>query len=130
MFPNIHYYYVVIVADLFLRMSWLTTLIPPNSGANFALPAYLSSVTMSLELLRRTLWGFFRLENEHRHSTEGFRRVDFVPLHFSTGHNHKYDTKKAAMETRVIIEISVFVVAVIAVCISSVISAQSAAQSK
>jgi len=124
MFPNIYYYYVVIFADLFLRMSWLTTLLPPNSGAKFALPTYLHAVTMILELFRRMLWGFFRLENEHRHNTAGFRRVDFVPLHFSTGHNHKYKSSDEKPGTGVLVEISIVVIAVVGVCISSIISAQ------
>jgi hypothetical protein len=48
--------------DLFLRFMWVLTLVPPQSGATFELPSYLSAVTMTLELIRRTLWGFFRLE--------------------------------------------------------------------
>lgn len=30
------------------------------------------------------MWGCFRLENEHLHNTQNFRRVAFVPLHFET----------------------------------------------
>ena len=33
---------------------------------------------------RRSMWGCFRLENEHLHNTEGYRRVDIIPLHFET----------------------------------------------
>ncbi|GLE04059.1 hypothetical protein PINS_up012970 [Pythium insidiosum] len=40
---------------------------------------------MVLELFRRTYWGFFRLENEHLRNTQGFRRVDFIPLHYDHG---------------------------------------------
>ena len=36
------------------------------------------------EICRRTMWGCFRLENEHLHNTQNFRRVAFVPLHFET----------------------------------------------
>lgn len=65
------------------------TLVPPQSGAQFILPNYLSAIQMILELFRRTIWGFFRLEHEHRQNTQGFRRVNVVPLHFNTGHTHK-----------------------------------------
>ena len=38
-----------------------------------------------IEVLRRSMWAAFRVENEHLHSTEGFRkRYDFVPLLFET----------------------------------------------
>lgn len=40
---------------------------------------------MVAELFRRTMWSFFRLENEHLRNTQGFRRVDFIPLHFDHG---------------------------------------------
>ncbi len=36
------------------------------------------------EVARRMMWSWFRLENEQLHNTEGYRRVDFVPLHFDT----------------------------------------------
>ena len=45
---------------------WVLTLVPPLSGARFEVPSYLSAMTMMLELFRRTIWGFLRLENEHR----------------------------------------------------------------
>ena len=34
------------------------------------------------ELCRRGMWAVFRLEAEHLHNTEGFRRVEVIPLHF------------------------------------------------
>ncbi|RLN92844.1 hypothetical protein BBJ28_00014238, partial [Nothophytophthora sp. Chile5] len=48
-------------------------------------PLYLQPFTMVLELFRRTFWSFFRLENEHLRNTQGFRRVDFIPLHYDHG---------------------------------------------
>ncbi len=79
MFPKAQVYYVVMVVDLFLRYGtkifialicktllitftisstfynrfmWVTTLIPPQSGAQFEIPQYLSLVTMAMELFR------------------------------------------------------------------------------
>ena len=89
MFPHQEWYYVAIFMDIFLRFLWVTSLVPPDSGAVFAFPNYLTALVMAAELFRRTVWGFFRLEQEHRANTEGYRRVDFVPLHFNTGHNHQ-----------------------------------------
>lgn len=108
---------------------WVLTLIPPKSGAKFAIPSYLNAATMSLELLRRTLWGFFRLENEHRNNTEGLRRVKFVPLHFTTGHGHKYDKQKSHSGRKVIVEVAAVTLIVISICTASVIAAQRASHS-
>lgn len=125
MFPKKSYYYYVMLADLFLRFMWVTTLIPPQSGAAFEIPNYLTLVTMAMELLRRTIWGFFRMEHEHRHNTSGFRRVDFVPLHFSTGHDHRYK-RKEHVGWSVLGEVMVITVFVVTVSAASVIAAQKA----
>lgn len=125
MFPKRSYYYTVIGLDLVLRFMWVLTLIPPQSGAQFELPAYLSAVSMTVELFRRTIWSFFRLEHEHRQNTEGFRRVNVVPLHFNTGHKHKYNERQW-VGWRVLIEIAVVTSIVIAISAFSVIVAQGA----
>ena len=109
-------------------MMWVMTLIPPQSLAKFEIPYYLTAVTMSLELFRRTLWGFFRLENEHRNNTQGFRRVSFVPLHFSTGHSHKYDKQKQHSGRKVIGEVAAVTIVVVSICTASVIAAQKASR--
>jgi hypothetical protein len=129
MYPNRFYYYAVMAADIVLRFMWVLTLIPPQSGAKFEIPQYLTAVSMALELLRRTLWGFFRLENEHRNNTGHYRRVSFVPLHFNTGHKHKYSREKEHVGWTVLAEVGVVSAIVIAVSVSSVIAAQRASRS-
>lgn len=126
MYPQKAHYYGVVFVDLFLRFMWVMTLVPPSSGANFVLPSYLTAITMALELLRRTLWGLFRLENEHRHSTDQYRKVDFVPLHFSTGHAHKYE-QKDSVGWSVLGEVTLVNLGVITVMVISVVAAQRAA---
>jgi len=108
---------------------WVLTLVPPSSGAKFEVPSYLSAVTMMLELFRRTAWGFFRLENEHRSNASGFRRVGFVPLHFNTGHQHDYKEKKKKSQQSgvyVLREVILIALGVGGVCVWSVVSAQTA----
>ena len=105
---------------------WVQSLIPPQSGASFELPSYLTAITMSLELLRRTLWGFFRLEHEHRHNTEGYRRVDFVPLHFATGHGHKYKKEQQHVGVNVLAEVLVITAIVLTISFLSIMAAQKA----
>jgi len=89
------------------------------------LPVYLSAIQMVLELFRRTIWSFFRLENEHRQNTQGFRRVNVVPLHFNTGHTHKYN-ERHFVGWRVLAEISIITAVVVGISAYSVIVAQRA----
>ena len=125
MFPRKSQYYTVICADLVLRFMWVLTLIPPQSGANFELPAYLTAISMTVELFRRTIWSLFRLEHEHRQNTEGFRRVNVVPLHFNTNHKHKYH-QTTRVGWKVLLEIVVVTSIVATISAFSVIVAQRA----
>jgi hypothetical protein len=82
-----------------------------------------------LELFRRTIWGFLRLENEHRSNTSEFRRVNFVPLHFTTGHAHHYDNKgKEHSGFSVLLEVGIIAAIVLGACIISVVMAQHATE--
>jgi|UPI000581A97B hypothetical protein len=127
MYPKRGMYYLIIAVDLVLRFAWVLTLVPPQSGASFALPQYLTAVSMLLELFRRTIWGFLRLENEHRSNTAGFRRVGFVPLHFTTGHTHGHKEKEHRGFS-VLIEVTVVTLLVVAACVVSVVAAQHATE--
>lgn len=114
--------------DLVLRFMWVLTLVPPTSGASFAIPDYLNALSMMLELFRRTVWGFFRLENEHRSNVAGYRRIGFVPLHFNTGHKHAYEDKKEKRGAFVLREVVVVTLVVAALCFGSIAAAQHANQ--
>lgn len=81
---------------------------------------------MTVELFRRTIWSFFRLEHEHRQNTQGFRRVNVVPLHFNTGHKHKYH-EKPHVGWKVLVEIIIVTTVVVGISAVSVIVAQRAA---
>jgi hypothetical protein len=128
MFPKKYGYFVIIGLDLVLRFAWVLTLVPPQSGASFALPQYMTAVSLMLELFRRTIWGFLRLENEHRSNASGFRRVGFVPLHFSTGHMHEYKKEKEHRGVSVLLEVAVVTIVVLGACTVSVVMAQQATE--
>jgi hypothetical protein len=81
---------------------------------------------MGLELMRRAIWGFFRLENEHRSNTGQYRRVSFVPLDFSTGHQHHYTQGREHAGWTVLLEVGIVTAMMIADSVSSVIAAQRA----
>ena len=124
MYPWKSYYYVAIVIDLFLRFLWVLTLVPPDSGASFALPQYLTALSMMLELSRRTMWGFMRLENEHRTNERSYRRKGFVPLHFNTDHLHKYQEKGGRAGSDVLREVLLVTVVLAVFCFGTIIAAQ------
>jgi len=128
MYPSKYHYYGVMSADFFLRFMWVLTLVPPQSGARFELPNYMAAVQMSVELFRRMLWGSFRLEQEHRANTEGYRRVDFVPLHFTTGHDNKYKNLEEVQGRRVLTEVLLVVMIVVFISVTSAITAVKSAK--
>jgi xenotropic and polytropic retrovirus receptor 1 len=128
MYPRRSMYYIIICFDFVLRFAWVLTLVPPKTGADFAVPAYLTSVSMLLELFRRTIWGFLRMEHEHRKRTSSFRRVDFVPLHFTTGHAHSYANAQAHSGGSVLLEVVAITLLVVAACVLSVVEAQHASE--
>ena len=63
------------------------------------------------------MWGCFRLENEHLHNTEGYRRVDIIPLHFETPLEEETPEAKKKRESggrlTVAAEVMIFVVIVV-----------------
>jgi hypothetical protein len=75
------------------------------------------------------MWGFLRLEYEHRHKKEGSRRADFVPLHFSTGHEHIHKKHQDHVGWQVLAEVVFVTTVVIAISVGSVVSAQKASSS-
>lgn len=69
-------YYAGIVINFFLRSSWVFILIYPENYANV-------SVFIAIgEIIRRWMWNFFRVENEHVNNCGQFRAIKEVPLPF------------------------------------------------
>ncbi|NWH78359.1 XPR1 protein, partial [Piaya cayana] len=74
-YPQKAYYYCAIVEDVILRFAWtiqisLTSMqIFPYAGD------VISTVFAPLEVFRRFVWNFFRLENEHLNNCGEFRAV-------------------------------------------------------
>ncbi len=116
-------YYSAIVADLFLRFLWVNTLIPPGSGGLLSLPLYLNAFLMVMEIIRRTFWGVLRLENEQLRNTQGFRRVDVIPLSFATESEHEYRDTKRQSNFKVILEVAAVAGLVVVLSIGAVMVA-------
>uniref|UniRef100_A0A7N5JPP2 Solute carrier family 53 member 1 n=1 Tax=Ailuropoda melanoleuca TaxID=9646 RepID=A0A7N5JPP2_AILME len=74
-YPQKAYYYCAIIEDVILRFAWTVQIsitsmtLSPHSGDIIA------TVFAPLEVFRRFVWNFFRLENEHLNNCGEFRAV-------------------------------------------------------
>ncbi|KAG0369636.1 hypothetical protein BGZ54_009368 [Gamsiella multidivaricata] len=76
-YPHQWVYYLAIVLNFFGRFAWVLRLAP------FKINAFALSFIMALiEVLRRWIWNFFRLENEHLNNCGQFRAIKDIPLPF------------------------------------------------
>ncbi|XP_058010199.1 phosphate transporter PHO1 homolog 3-like isoform X2 [Hevea brasiliensis] len=79
--PHKIVYYVAMVLNVLLRFAWLQTVLNFNF---FSLHRETSiAIVASLEIIRRGIWNFFRLENEHLNNAGKFRAFKSVPLPFN-----------------------------------------------
>uniref|UniRef100_A0A8C5D1C8 Xenotropic and polytropic retrovirus receptor 1 homolog n=1 Tax=Gouania willdenowi TaxID=441366 RepID=A0A8C5D1C8_GOUWI len=74
-YPHKAYYYCAIIEDVILRFAWtfqisLTTMTKSHSVGDIV-----ATVLAPLEVFRRFVWNFFRLENEHLNNCGEFRAV-------------------------------------------------------
>ncbi|CAI0462923.1 unnamed protein product [Linum tenue] len=79
--PSKRVYYLAMVLNVLLRFAWLQTvlgynLVPLHKQTTVAIVA-------SLEIIRRGIWNFFRLENEHLNNVGKYRAFKSVPLPFN-----------------------------------------------
>ncbi|XP_023340360.1 xenotropic and polytropic retrovirus receptor 1 [Eurytemora carolleeae] len=75
-YSSTNYYYFAILEDLVLRFSWVYILLIKESGLNSIISSEIvTTVFACLEVVRRFIWNFFRLENEHLNNCGKFRAV-------------------------------------------------------
>ncbi|XP_067012139.2 solute carrier family 53 member 1 [Anabrus simplex] len=67
------FYYFAIVEDFVLRFAWIASFIITES--KLATSDLVTSILAPLEVFRRFVWNFFRLENEHLNNCGKFRAV-------------------------------------------------------
>ncbi|KHG04568.1 Phosphate transporter PHO1 -like protein [Gossypium arboreum] len=79
--PNKSVYFGAMVLNVVLRFAWL------QSVFNFNLfdlhKQTLVTIVACLEIIRRGMWNFFRLENEHLNNVGKYRAFKSVPLPFN-----------------------------------------------
>ena len=73
MFSRKAFYYFAIVEDLVLRFSWSISLVLSDRFSDYK--EDIVSLFAILEVVRRFIWNFFRLENEHLNNCGQFRAV-------------------------------------------------------
>ncbi|XP_042057039.1 phosphate transporter PHO1 homolog 3-like [Salvia splendens] len=79
--PHKSVYFVAIILNVLLRLAWMQTVM---RFTVFSLHRQtMVTLVASLEILRRGLWNFFRLENEHLNNVGKFRAFKSVPLPFN-----------------------------------------------
>ncbi|XP_057777195.1 phosphate transporter PHO1 homolog 3-like [Salvia miltiorrhiza] len=87
--PHKSVYFVAIILNALLRLAWMQTVM---RFTIFSLHRQMmAALVASLEILRRGLWNFFRLENEHLNNVGKFRAFKSVPLPFNYNEDEDKD---------------------------------------
>uniref|UniRef100_W5LJ34 Xenotropic and polytropic retrovirus receptor 1 n=1 Tax=Astyanax mexicanus TaxID=7994 RepID=W5LJ34_ASTMX len=74
-YPQKAYYYCAILEDVILRFAWTIPLSIGTVTSCCHISDILATVLAPLEVFRRFVWNFFRLENEHLNNCGEFRAV-------------------------------------------------------
>uniref|UniRef100_A0A3Q3JQ11 SPX domain-containing protein n=1 Tax=Monopterus albus TaxID=43700 RepID=A0A3Q3JQ11_MONAL len=74
-YPHKAYYYCAIVEDVILRFAWTTQISLATMNKIYSVGDIIATVLAPLEVFRRFVWNFFRLENEHLNNCGEFRAV-------------------------------------------------------
>ncbi|XP_042499329.1 phosphate transporter PHO1 homolog 3-like isoform X1 [Macadamia integrifolia] len=82
-------YFGAMILNVLLRFAWLQTVL--NFQVSFLHREALISIVASLEIIRRGIWNFFRLENEHLNNVGKFRAFRSVPLPFNCDEDEDKD---------------------------------------
>ncbi|KAI4357889.1 hypothetical protein L6164_001808 [Bauhinia variegata] len=73
-------YYLSMGLNFVLRLAWLQTVLHSSfENVDYRVTSFFLA---ALEVIRRGLWNFYRLENEHLNNAGKFRAVKTVPLPF------------------------------------------------
>ncbi|XP_039684169.1 phosphate transporter PHO1 homolog 9 isoform X2 [Medicago truncatula] len=75
-------YFLAMVLNVILRLAWMQSVLGIKE-APFLHKSALTAVVACLEILRRGIWNFFRLENEHLNNVGNYRAFKSVPLPFN-----------------------------------------------
>ncbi|KAL4653813.1 hypothetical protein ACB092_01G333400 [Castanea dentata] len=74
-------YFVAMVLNVLLRLAWMQSVLG-FTETPFLHRQALVAIVACLEIIRRGIWNFFRLENEHLNNVGKYRAFKSVPLPF------------------------------------------------
>jgi hypothetical protein len=80
-FKNKYFYYFVFISDVFLRFIWILS-VSPEIISSYIHPEFLSLIVYSLEVIRRGMWNFVRVELQHIQLCREFKVTNDVELPF------------------------------------------------
>ncbi|XP_058736386.1 phosphate transporter PHO1 homolog 9-like [Vicia villosa] len=75
-------YFVSMAVNVILRFAWMQSVLGIKDAPLLHKTA-LTAIITCLEILRRGIWNFFRLENEHLHNVGKFRAFKSIALPFN-----------------------------------------------
>ncbi|KAM3695813.1 hypothetical protein ACJW31_07G162700 [Castanea mollissima] len=87
--PHKRVYFGAMVLNVLLRFAWMQTVL--GFQVSFLNKNSLIAIVASLEIIRRGIWNFFRLENEHLNNVGKYRAFKSVPLPFNYDDNEDKD---------------------------------------
>ncbi|KAG0589663.1 hypothetical protein KC19_1G037800 [Ceratodon purpureus] len=77
-------YFMAIGANIVLRLAWMLSIMRVDRAFGFDRYKNAFNVILAcLEIIRRGIWNFFRIENEHLNNVGKYRAVKAVPLPFN-----------------------------------------------
>ncbi|XP_057509115.1 phosphate transporter PHO1 homolog 3-like isoform X1 [Actinidia eriantha] len=79
--PHNSVYFVAMGLNVLLRLAWMQTVM--NLQVSFLHRQTVIALVAVLEILRRGIWNFFRMENEHLNNVGKYRACKSVPLPFN-----------------------------------------------
>ncbi|KAG6719683.1 hypothetical protein I3842_03G019200 [Carya illinoinensis] len=88
--PNRNVYYVAMVLNVLLRLAWMQSVLGLRETPVLHRQA-LIAIVACLEIIRRGIWNFFRLENEHLNNVGKYRAFKSVPLPFNYDNDEDRD---------------------------------------
>jgi len=86
------YYYIAILSDVIFRFLWTLTVSIGNAG--FLHNEFFTLFLATCEVIRRFIWNFFRLENEHLNNVGEFRAVRDISIKVMEQKKEKKEKKE------------------------------------
>ncbi|CDY16129.1 BnaC08g39940D [Brassica napus] len=87
--PQKKVYFIAMILNVLLRFAWIQTVLDFNFS--FMHRQTMVTTVASLEIIRRGIWSFFRLENEHLNNVGKYRAFKSVPLPFNYNEDEDKD---------------------------------------